>query len=488
MPKIKLSTLLSGIKGKSNGSVFAVNNGGAYFRTNKWGRRQFSQARELQKSIFAGVSSSWRNLTPEQREDWNNAVAMYPKTNAWGDFQPQSGFELYQRLNTCRMSGGASILSIPPTPREQAVITTAKWDTPEEFLFIPQKGLQLLQRADGIGTTYLQYIGNDMPTSQAQEINVFMGLSFEQNNLDNYPVGTVISLYRVEQSTVTVECWLQKVITGNWVFKIEKNNSGNPTDDFLYTSAELTGLNTSGNNTFYFNFFGEDFGFVCNFWLNGENYIAFDTPPTTNTPIVGTAKVTVFPYTTATEVKAIIFDLRIFENSVPFLFQQNLHAGYFVGLNNCAYDFGKPQDVYNNEIIGGNNVNLSLIKPAQTQPVVRNVNLQRSNEIRIDISGTANFTYQLRLLAGLQNSEGKNVGSTRFAKCADLPFNGFINQPVSNEVYSLRGVYWTGQDLKLKAQICDLETGVTQPEIVLQAPKRKPRFKAGTELAGQVSK
>lgn len=488
MPKIKLSTLLSGIKGKSNGSVFANNNGGAYFRTNKWGRRQWSQAREVQKSLFAGVSSSWRNLTPEQREAWNNAVAMYPKTNAWGDFQPQSGFELYQRLNTCRMSGGASILSTPPAPREQAVIATAKWDTPEEFLFIPQKGVQLLQRVGGSGTVYLQYVGNDMPTSQTEEINVFMGLSFSQNNLENYPRGTVISLYRVLQSDVAVECWLEKVPSDNWVFKIEKNNSTTPSEDFLYTSDEITGLNTSGNNTFYFNFFGADFGFVCNFWLNGENVNMNGTPPTTNSPVIGTADVSVFPYTTATEVKAIIFDLRFFDNGVPYLFQRNLHDGYFVGLNNCAYDFGIAQDFYDNEIIGGNDVTLSLIKPFQTQPVVRNVNLQRNNRIKIDISGTANFTYQLRLLAGLQNSEGKNVGSTRFAKCADLPFNGFIVQDVSDDVYNLRGVYWTGQDLKLKAQICDLETGVTQPEIVLQAPKRKPRFKAGTELAGQVSK
>jgi hypothetical protein len=57
MPKVKFTALVSDMKGKANGSVFASNNGGTYFRTNKTGGGRKSNAWNQQKAEFSDLSS-----------------------------------------------------------------------------------------------------------------------------------------------------------------------------------------------------------------------------------------------------------------------------------------------------------------------------------------------------------------------------------------------------------------------------------------------
>jgi hypothetical protein len=104
MPKIKLSALVSDIKGKSNGSVFSKNKSGVYFRNNPSGGGKKSVKWDKQKSLLGSLSTQWKSLTPAQQEAWNDAVTNYQTTNAFGDLRIPSGYELFMRLNGSLLS------------------------------------------------------------------------------------------------------------------------------------------------------------------------------------------------------------------------------------------------------------------------------------------------------------------------------------------------------------------------------------------------
>jgi hypothetical protein len=104
MPKIKLSALISDIKGKSNGSVFSKNKSGVYFRNNPSGGGKKSAKWDRQKSILGSLASQWKDLSTAQKEAWNDAVTSYQTTNAFGDIRIPSGYELFMRLNGSLLS------------------------------------------------------------------------------------------------------------------------------------------------------------------------------------------------------------------------------------------------------------------------------------------------------------------------------------------------------------------------------------------------
>ena len=141
MPKIKFTALVSDMKGKANGSVFSSNKGGAYFRTNKSGGGRKSESWAIQKSGFADLSSTWKNLTEEQQEAWKEATKSYPTTNAFGELRFPTGYELYMRINGTLKAAGQFTLDVPESPRAMPFYAPLKVIIPEDYLFTPRYGI-----------------------------------------------------------------------------------------------------------------------------------------------------------------------------------------------------------------------------------------------------------------------------------------------------------------------------------------------------------
>ena len=140
MPKVKFSALISDMKGKANGSVFAKNSGGNYFRNNPSGGGKKSLAWSKAKSKLSSLAGKWRHLTQDQRLAWNNAVSNFSTVGAFGDERIPSGYELVMRLNGSLVNSGKPINIVPPAPQSFPDLGIVNLLTPGEFLFTPFHG------------------------------------------------------------------------------------------------------------------------------------------------------------------------------------------------------------------------------------------------------------------------------------------------------------------------------------------------------------
>ena len=147
MPLIKFSTLVSGVSGKSNGSVFATGGSGAYFRNNTNKKKVQNSLNSVRKSQFVAVTSYWRNLTELQQQAWNDATVNFPKNNRFGDKRNYSGFELFTSVNNIRLQNGLTMVVSPPAPVSVPTLGDVDLVTPGNFLFLPN--FMLLNSAIG---------------------------------------------------------------------------------------------------------------------------------------------------------------------------------------------------------------------------------------------------------------------------------------------------------------------------------------------------
>jgi hypothetical protein len=114
MAKIKLSALVSEMRGKLNGSVFSKNRGGAYIRTKVTPVNPQTTAQMAVRSALTNISQSWRALTAAQRAAWNGAVSNFTGTDIFGDIKTPSGINLYNKLNLNLNAIAEAPISAPP--------------------------------------------------------------------------------------------------------------------------------------------------------------------------------------------------------------------------------------------------------------------------------------------------------------------------------------------------------------------------------------
>lgn len=116
MAKVKFSALISEMRNKLNGSVFARNRGGAYLRNKVTPTNPQSFAQVGARSLLTSYSQQWRSLTEPQREAWRSVVDQWSTTDVFGDVVNPSGSSLYIRLNINISLAGGTPLNTPPTP------------------------------------------------------------------------------------------------------------------------------------------------------------------------------------------------------------------------------------------------------------------------------------------------------------------------------------------------------------------------------------
>lgn len=116
MAKIQTSALINDIKGASNGSVFQGSRGGLIIKSKNNGLAKKTVNVEKAQTNFSTINGAWRNLSEEEKNQWNITKSMYQKKNAWGIDRNSTGFELFSSTNIKRMALGLPILINPRSP------------------------------------------------------------------------------------------------------------------------------------------------------------------------------------------------------------------------------------------------------------------------------------------------------------------------------------------------------------------------------------
>lgn len=123
MAKVKFSALVSEMRNKLNGSVFARNRGGNYLRTKVTPTNPKSAAQVLVRSRLTQFSQAWRGLTQAQRDAWNSVVSQFATTDIFGDIVNPSGNTLYTKINSNITNAGGVALVLPPNPTGVTALT-----------------------------------------------------------------------------------------------------------------------------------------------------------------------------------------------------------------------------------------------------------------------------------------------------------------------------------------------------------------------------
>ena len=130
MAIIKFGLAVSDIRGSVAGTTFSSGTYGAYARRKAVPTNTNTPAQGLVKSDFATLSSSWRGLTPEQRETWITQAPNYTRVNAFGDNVPLTGQSLFMRANLNLIAAGLATIveCLPPVELAAPIVSGMDFD------------------------------------------------------------------------------------------------------------------------------------------------------------------------------------------------------------------------------------------------------------------------------------------------------------------------------------------------------------------------
>lgn len=114
MAKIKFSALVSDVRNSLNGSTFARNRGGNYFRNKTSPINRQTPAQMALRNAFGSISQAWQGLTEGERQSWNDAVGDFAYVDQFGDLRQLSGAQLHQQLNQNLAVVGSAMITTAP--------------------------------------------------------------------------------------------------------------------------------------------------------------------------------------------------------------------------------------------------------------------------------------------------------------------------------------------------------------------------------------
>ncbi len=129
MAKVKFGLVVSDMRNKLNGSVFARNRGGAYVRTKVTPLNPQTAAQIGARSLLTSLAQDFRSLTQEQITAWNNATTQWQTTDIFGDSVSPTGLGLYVRLNANISNAGGTLITLPPSPVGAEALTSITFAT-----------------------------------------------------------------------------------------------------------------------------------------------------------------------------------------------------------------------------------------------------------------------------------------------------------------------------------------------------------------------
>jgi len=138
MASIKLSAILSDIRGFLQGCTYARNHYGLFMRKSAYPGYMRTPAQATDRDLFQSVTTVWNTLTEEQRQLWATAAAETPKKNCFGDTYFPDGFHLFISCNVNLLLVGLPQISEPVYNNDLSGITgfTLSWSPPPNTAFL----------------------------------------------------------------------------------------------------------------------------------------------------------------------------------------------------------------------------------------------------------------------------------------------------------------------------------------------------------------
>ena len=103
------------MSGSAKGVTASSNKGAIFIRTRGHGTKKRTADQSVIKSIFRLLTQSWKNLSPDQIQAWNQAAKTQSGRRVLGQKAQLTGSNLYLRLNFWVVRCGGQPLSMPPT-------------------------------------------------------------------------------------------------------------------------------------------------------------------------------------------------------------------------------------------------------------------------------------------------------------------------------------------------------------------------------------
>lgn len=482
MPKIKFSALVSGISGKSNGSVFGANNGGAYFRNNTSKTKTKNALNAKRKSLFSEVSGSWRNLSSDQQNSWRNAVANFVVQNAFGDNRTPTGYELYMRLNNVRLEQGLSMLAEAPTPRSLPSLNDLELVTPDKFLFMPTQGVtnfnlsspgssqswscpSMVSTEDLFDTTYFvgQYSFGNFPQQFDFSTSEKGLISHPLDNGDAFKLSLVCNGTKYAKLKLNVEGGAGSII-------VESKNFVVPLFGTFSFCVYMGDSNIDGVSLF----------------LNGQKLEVNTT--TIGTFTAGVFGSSVFPFYNASSSYSNIActDFRIGRETLNEDELALLSLGYIEGRELQLYQMNS---IDSNLVINNFNENNNAVLSASSSGTISNflstIDQNRLPKMTLETTSTGSTGMRVYIYATPCISFGRVTSAPNKKLLSVSNFESEQSWDVSSLWQSKYGRFSPNGYIQYFLQISDSTTGVVNATQV--KPPKRVRFKAGAEMSGAVN-
>lgn len=482
MPKIKFSALVSGMSGKSQGSVFGTNNGGAYFRNNTSKVKTKNALNSRQKSLFSEVTGFWRNLSAEQQNAWRGAVNNFVVQNSFGDNRIPSGFEVFTRLNNVRLQQGLPMLMDPPTPRSLPSLNDLELEIPDEFLFLPNQGITNYELSNI--TQPLEIKCNLQLDSTTVQGNQFiMGQYFFPPDIQdfNFTQATKALFSMLLASTQYADLIILGSTSTQQKLKLTiPGTTGSIVVESQDAVIDVTKPFTVGV------FFGAGAASNIQIFVNGD--------------LIGTTSTTVGTYAASTfnqllepcrgggeiQERLIFSDIRVYEGVMDTSDHKLATMGYVLGSESVIYQMSsiQPDLLVKNfnpaipstmEVLGANGISNVLTSfPQQRVPLLK---LSTTSS---GASGMAVYIYSTPCI-----SFGRTTSTPNKKLLGVFAYDTKQSWMVQEEWQEKYGAFSPNGYIQFFVQVSDTTTGVNNAALI-KPPKRK-RFKAGSELSGAVN-
>jgi hypothetical protein len=516
MPKIKLSALVSDMKGKANGSVFSKNSGGVYFRNNPSGGGRKSAKWDKQKGSFSEISRYWRQLTELQQQSWIDIAPQYPTTNAFGDTRIPSGYELFCRLNGAIQSkrvvqggcdddaecpagymcidhecqlvevvGGISepLLKTPLSPRAVPSVGAVQLNYPDLFQLNPTSAFPLFDKSnplalvsartlnviDGLTMYANKTISMRVAFLQNQPLNILFetGITFF-NFTDINGNGWNFQVYAIEESVFKLQI-TAKTSTGNEIYYIDVNESlfKNP---FHFTLVTETGADG-----------------VIQFYINGKLTDNTKTSSGTFTDSPYECQFRISNGASLEQANFLASDLRLFKYVSTAADALRISNGYVLGTEYLLYDMVTFDGTYiKNWGLGLSDYNLLVLGLSDLNTKLNPVSFGLVPQMSIELENLGIPGMLVNIYSSPPLSYGKTGSISNLKLLGTWSWDTIKEFSVYKQFKKLYGNYPAGSNIEFYVQALDGTTG-DMLKTKTKKGKGKPRFKAGTDMTEKVN-
>lgn len=133
MAKILPGAMIGDIRGKQGGTVYSRNRYANYTRNKTIPVNPRSDKQTEARAAFGGNASYWRQLSPEERQAWQNLADQLAPTNIFGNTFLYTGFNVMMKCNQTLSQGiGIAPIATPdpvvPTFPTTRITVATDWD------------------------------------------------------------------------------------------------------------------------------------------------------------------------------------------------------------------------------------------------------------------------------------------------------------------------------------------------------------------------